>query len=74
MFFGLTNSPATFQRFMDCIFRSLKNKYPEEIFVYMDDILIATGDNPKRHQQIVKEVLEIFKKVIKPVASWESIR
>jgi Reverse transcriptase (RNA-dependent DNA polymerase) len=23
MFFGLTNSPATFQRFMDCIFRSL---------------------------------------------------
>jgi Reverse transcriptase (RNA-dependent DNA polymerase) len=62
MFFGLTNSLATFQRFMDRIFCSLKNKYPEEIFVYMDDVLIATGDDPERHQQIVKEVLEIFKK------------
>jgi hypothetical protein len=45
MFFGLTNSLATFQRFMDQIFHSLKNKYPKEIFIYMDDILIATGED-----------------------------
>jgi hypothetical protein len=45
MFFGLTNSPATFQQFMDQIFHSLKNKYPKEIFIYMDDILIATGED-----------------------------
>jgi Reverse transcriptase (RNA-dependent DNA polymerase) len=42
MFFGLTNLPATFQRTMDRVFRQLKNKYPGMIFIYMDDILIAT--------------------------------
>jgi hypothetical protein len=62
MFFGLTNSPATFQQFMDQIFHSLKNKYPEEIFIYMDDILIATGEDPVQHRQIIREVLEILRK------------
>jgi hypothetical protein len=62
MFFGLTNSPATFQWFMDQIFHSLKNKYPDEIFIYMDDILIAIGDDLARHRQIVQEVLEVLRK------------
>ncbi len=43
MFFGLTNSPATFSHAMNHMFRRLTNKYPTELFVYMDDILIATG-------------------------------
>jgi len=43
MFFGLTNSPATFSCAMNCMFRRLTNKYPTKLFVYMDDILIATG-------------------------------
>jgi hypothetical protein len=47
---------------MDWIFRSLKNTYPEEIFIYMDDILIATGEDLAWHRQIVQEVLEVLRK------------
>jgi len=43
MFFGLTNSPATFSHAMNHMFQCLTNKYPTELFVYMDNILIATG-------------------------------
>jgi Reverse transcriptase (RNA-dependent DNA polymerase) len=42
MFFGLTNSPVTFQCTMDRVFCCLQDKYPGMIFVYMDDILVAT--------------------------------
>ncbi len=45
MFFGLTNSPATFQQTMNCMFREMKMQYPNELFVYMDDILITTNDD-----------------------------
>jgi hypothetical protein len=59
MFFGLTNSPATFQTMMNAIFA-------EEIvkgwlIVYMDDLLIATKDDPKYHKQCVHKVLEKLK-------------
>ena len=55
MFFGLTNSPATFQTMMNDIFR-------EEIaegwvVIYMDDILIFSKDK-KQHQEQVKRILE----------------
>jgi hypothetical protein len=48
MFFGLTNSPATFQTMMDKIFQ-------EEIAlgwlrIYMDDTLIATEDDQANHR------------------------
>jgi len=49
MFFGLTNSPATFQRTMNCMFREMKMHYPTKLFVYMDDILIATTDDLACH-------------------------
>src|SRR6266478_537139 len=45
MFFGLTNSPATFQRTMNCMFQEMKMRYPTKLFMYMDDILIATNNN-----------------------------
>src|SRR6202167_1221843 len=60
MFFGLTNSPATFSRAMNRMFRHLIDKYPQELFVYMDDILIATGDDLSRHRQIVHDVLDLL--------------
>jgi hypothetical protein len=44
MFFGLTNSPATFQQMMDTIFADIKEKHAllgTSIQVYMDDIMIA---------------------------------
>jgi RNase H-like domain found in reverse transcriptase/Reverse transcriptase (RNA-dependent DNA polymerase) len=62
MYFGLTNSPATFQRTMDHIFQSLKNKYPGMVFIYMDDILITTTNDPMLHKQIVHEVLDLLEK------------
>jgi hypothetical protein len=60
MFFGMTNAPAVFQRTMDRIFAVLKNKYPRCIFVYMDDILIATPDDEELHARIMNEVLDML--------------
>lgn len=59
MFFGLTNSPATFQGFMNEIFKELI--ILGHIVVYMDDILIFT-DNIEEHREIVREVLKILRK------------
>ena len=39
MFFGLTNSPATFQAHMNSIFSDLIAK--EKVTVYLDDILVT---------------------------------
>ncbi len=55
MFFGLTNSLATFQSMMDDIFQ-------EEIAqgwlrIYMDDAIIATEDNPEEHTTKVHHFL-----------------
>lgn len=44
MFFGLTNSPATFQGFMNEIFKDLISE--EHVVIYMDDFLIFT-ENPQ---------------------------
>jgi Reverse transcriptase (RNA-dependent DNA polymerase) len=60
MFFGLTNSPMTFQRTMDRVFLKLCNKYPGMVFVYMDDILIATSMDRALHREIVHQVLELL--------------
>jgi hypothetical protein len=62
MSFGLRNAPGTFQRTMNRLFRDVQNKYPSEVLIYMDDILIATINDKERHQGIVKEVLEIMEK------------
>jgi hypothetical protein len=43
MLFGLTNSPPTFCRAMERMLRQLMCKYPTELFVYVDDILVATS-------------------------------
>ncbi len=45
---------------MNRMFRCLTNKYPTELFVYMDDILIATGGDLPQHRQIVHEVLDLL--------------
>ncbi len=58
MFFRLTNSPTTFQCTMNRMFREMKMHYPTKLFVYMDDILIATDDDLNCHQQIVHKVLD----------------
>ena len=55
MFFDLTNSPATFQSFMNHIFKHLIDE--GHIIIYMDDILIFT-DNLQDHRKVVNEVLK----------------
>ena len=62
MFFGLANSLPTFQQFMDRIFAPIKQRYPGNIFAYMDDILIATGNDLMLHRQIVHKVLNLLAK------------
>jgi len=51
MFFGLTNSPATFQTIMNMIFRDLIDK--GSVTIYMDDIAIHTrtrlGESDEDH-------------------------
>ena len=42
MFFGLTNSPATFQTMMNDILRDLIDE--GHVTVYLDDILIFSDD------------------------------
>ena len=62
MFFRLTNSPATFQRMMDTIFRAVKDKHQPlgtKILVYMDNILIASS-LPEGHWAAVHDVLDIL--------------
>ena len=60
MFFGMTNAPAVFQCTMDRTFAVLKDKYPDCIFVYMDDILIVTPDDEELHMEIVNMVLDML--------------
>ena len=53
MYFGLCNSPATFQNMMNHIFQPLKDKWAKrgvKIIVYMDDILIATSTSLQDHR------------------------
>ncbi len=58
MFFGLTNSPATFQWMMNDIFRDLIGE--GKVTIYLDDILIFTKDQAE-HRQIVKCVLQCLR-------------
>jgi Reverse transcriptase (RNA-dependent DNA polymerase) len=47
---------------MDRVFQKLRNKYPGMVFVYMDDILVATTKDKALHRQIVHEVLDLLEK------------
>ena len=68
MFFGLTNSPATFQTMMNTIFREQIAR--GTMTVYMDDIAVHTrqekGESEDqhiaRHRKLVKEMLTILEK------------
>ena len=63
MYFGLTNSPATFQAMMNSIFYDTQNKHRlkgTEIIVYMDDILIATSALLQDHRKATHDVLEVL--------------
>lgn len=54
MYFGLTNSLATFQAMMNDILRDLIDK--EEVTVYINDILVGTNSE-QGHEELVEEIL-----------------
>ncbi|KAL6723861.1 hypothetical protein Aduo_018820 [Ancylostoma duodenale] len=56
--FGLSPSPARFQRLMDTVLGELKDK---EVFVYIDDVLIAT-ETEERHFEVLRMVLEALRR------------
>ena len=54
MYFGLCNSPATFQKMMNEIFHNMS----DVCIVYINDLMIFTStDNQEEHDRIVLEVL-----------------
>ena len=55
MFFGLTNSPATFQALMNTIFADLVAA--GKVAVYLDDILIYSPSS-EEHHRVTHEVLQ----------------
>ena len=55
MFFGLTNSPATFQAMMSDLLRDLVVE--EKVAVFIDDVMVAM-ETEEGHDEIVEEVLE----------------
>jgi len=54
MYFGLTNSPTTFQAMMNNLFRDLINQGNTATFI--DDILVAI-DTEEEYDELVEEVL-----------------
>ena len=55
MFFGLTNSPATFQAMMNDLLRDLVVE--EKVAVFIDDVMVAI-ETEEGHDKIVEEVLK----------------
>ena len=55
MFFGMTNSPATFQAMMNEILRDMINE--GKVAVFVDDVLVGT-ETEEGHDEIVAEVLK----------------
>ena len=54
MFFGITNSPATFQAMMNEILKDMINE--GKIAAFVDNVLVGT-ETEERHDEIVEEVL-----------------
>ena len=55
MFFGLTNSPTTFQTIMNKLLRNLINT--EKVVAFIDDVIIGTEDE-EGHDELVEEVVK----------------
>jgi len=55
MFFGMTNSPATFQAIMNEILRDLINE--GKVAAFVDDVLVGT-ETEEGHNKIVEEILK----------------
>jgi len=59
MFFGMMNSPATFQAIMNEILRDMINE--GKVAAFVDDVLVRT-ETEKEHDEIVEEILRRLEK------------
>ena len=59
MFFGLTNSPATFQAMMNKLLRDLINT--GKVAVFIDDVIVGT-ETEEGHDELVAEVVKRLEK------------
>jgi len=59
IYFGLTNSPITFQTMMNDLFQDLINQ--GDTVTFIDDILVAT-DTEEGHDELVEEMLKRLEK------------
>ena len=55
MYFGLTNSPATFKTIMNDLFQDMINQRTTATFI--DNIIIAI-ETEKGHNEVVEEILK----------------
>ena len=55
MFFGLTNSPATFQVMMNKLLRDLINT--GKVAAFIDDVIVGT-ETEEGHDKIVAEIIK----------------
>jgi len=55
MFFGITNSPTTFQAMMNEILRDMINE--GKVTAFVDDVLVGT-ETEEEHDEVVEEVLK----------------
>ena len=60
MFFGLTNSPETFQAMMNKILRNLINT--GKVASFIDDIIVGTEDK-EEYNEVVEEVIKRMEKI-----------
>ena len=58
MFFGLTNSPATFQVMMNELLRDLINT--SKVVAFIDDVIVGT-EMKERHDELVVEIIKRLK-------------
>ena len=58
MFFGLTNSPATFQAMINELLRDLINT--GKVATFIDDVIVGT-ETEKGHNELVAEVIRRLK-------------
>jgi len=69
MFFGMTNSPATFQAMMNEILRDLINE--GKVMAFVDDVLVGT-ETEEEHDEIVKEILRRLEENDLYIMTWQN--
>ena len=58
IYFGLTNSPATFQTIMNDLFQDIINQ--RTIAIFINNIIVAT-EIEEKHDEVVEKVLKQLK-------------